>query len=676
MSKLDEGFEEVPLDDGFEEISLDQPKSMNQKAADFWLKPVSEDNTKNLKAAQLGLSEGITLGHTGEMLGGTDYIADLVMKAGNKIAPSIIPESPTQVSAKLTQEGFTGDIGPTTSKELYRQSADEAEKKILQARKESPKSFIGGQLAGGLLSGIATGGYGASKIAPVAAKALGATETGFIAAGKQGLLPFTKAVATEAAGAVPMGAMLGHGEARPDENQLLATGKGALEMSAGAIAFKLGAEGIPFLAKRAAEGISKGLDDIFKSGPDSSTFKKQLENVYEAEREGKRILNREFTMGEGQLARERGYGKEITNPNSIITAEFQDDAKKIASDVFQNDTNLSQKIGDVIKQATKEGKTIDLLDKNVTTALQDFAEKVNITNPNIGYNKTLQYIKSKLSSGNYTFTPAEVQDIKVNLSKLARQLQEDSRLDVKELSQTAQNLSHSISNSLSTLPEYKKAITDLAVYRRGTIEPILSGYGVDSLIINGQNVPIGKAIYYADDISENRKQFTDIITELIDRMYRKGVGGEELSLFNKYGKTLTPVENQTGLKVTDLYKQIDDAAVRRQTLTDIHKIEPLSPEYAIRSASPKAAVASMVQAGITKRALLNAAGLAGRLQHGVNNGQISKEFQPVLDKLNKAFQENDGIAKNALLNTLFQNRAIRKYLDEVNRNELGLQNEE
>lgn len=98
------------------------------------------DRFSKLQSALLGAQQGATLGFADEMAGGTQAALD-------KLAQLTGQSSPTDVSAKLAAQGFTGDIGPTSTEDLYSQARDVSRKDFSQAQAENPKSYLAGELA-------------------------------------------------------------------------------------------------------------------------------------------------------------------------------------------------------------------------------------------------------------------------------------------------------------------------------------------------------------------------------------------------------------------------------------------------------------------------------------------------------------------------------------------------
>jgi uncharacterized protein with von Willebrand factor type A (vWA) domain len=95
------------------------------------------------EAGLIGLQQGGTVGTSDELAG--------AIQAGL----NLLPGSPVEQAKELQAQGFTGDIGPTSVLDQYRQARDEERKRIESAREQHPGTMFAGELAGGLLTAAA-----------------------------------------------------------------------------------------------------------------------------------------------------------------------------------------------------------------------------------------------------------------------------------------------------------------------------------------------------------------------------------------------------------------------------------------------------------------------------------------------------------------------------------------
>ena len=72
-----------------------------------------------------GVTSGATLGGQGVLGGAIQAGLDLGQKGLNKMG--LASPSPTQVSSQLAKQGATGDVGPTSDKDLYYQGKHETQ---------------------------------------------------------------------------------------------------------------------------------------------------------------------------------------------------------------------------------------------------------------------------------------------------------------------------------------------------------------------------------------------------------------------------------------------------------------------------------------------------------------------------------------------------------------------
>lgn len=99
------------------------------------------------EAALAGAKSGATFGFADELAGATQSGLDKFQSLLNQYG--MMKKSPTQVSEELAAQGFTGDIGPTSRGEMYRDVRDQAREQEKMAMEQQPGAFFAGSLAGG-----------------------------------------------------------------------------------------------------------------------------------------------------------------------------------------------------------------------------------------------------------------------------------------------------------------------------------------------------------------------------------------------------------------------------------------------------------------------------------------------------------------------------------------------
>lgn len=99
-------------------------------------------------SALAGLKQGVSFGTADEQAGFVGAALDAGQQALNAIG--LADPSPSQVSEKLAQEGFKGDLGPQSILEQYRQMRNEERARDMAAQKANPLSYGAGTIAGGI----------------------------------------------------------------------------------------------------------------------------------------------------------------------------------------------------------------------------------------------------------------------------------------------------------------------------------------------------------------------------------------------------------------------------------------------------------------------------------------------------------------------------------------------
>lgn len=95
------------------------------------------DNRKftQLQSLLKGLQQGATFGFGDEIAGATQTLADTLTGTSD-------------VNKRLIEQGFKGDIGPTSATDVYKQGRNEARQDYSRAQSDNPKSYMGGEVLG------------------------------------------------------------------------------------------------------------------------------------------------------------------------------------------------------------------------------------------------------------------------------------------------------------------------------------------------------------------------------------------------------------------------------------------------------------------------------------------------------------------------------------------------
>lgn len=151
-------WEDLPLaanEDDWE----DQPIETNAQPSEI----------SKAQSALKGSQQGLTMGFS-------DEIGGAIQSGMDKVA-GLFGESPSEVNARLAAEGTTGDVGPTSSGEMYDVARDEERDALKAARDANPWSYGLGEVGGGALT-LAVPGLSAAKGASVAQQAAKAGQLG------------------------------------------------------------------------------------------------------------------------------------------------------------------------------------------------------------------------------------------------------------------------------------------------------------------------------------------------------------------------------------------------------------------------------------------------------------------------------------------------------------------
>jgi hypothetical protein len=190
--------------DDWEEVEIDD-----------WEDQSVEDPMSQAKAALLGSQQGLTFGSSDEIGGAVQSGLDKTQRLLNEYT-GLVGKSPTQVSEELAQQGFHGDLGPTSSGELYDDAVAEGREELATAEEQHPWTTGVADVA----TGIATGGLGAKMVSKGATKIPGLLD-------KFNKLSKAKQAATVGAGA---GALESAGRTEED----LASIEGLTDVAVGA----------------------------------------------------------------------------------------------------------------------------------------------------------------------------------------------------------------------------------------------------------------------------------------------------------------------------------------------------------------------------------------------------------------------------------------------------------
>lgn len=628
MADLDAGFEEVQLDDGFQEIPLHPEEQAKLK-----------QYTK-LQSALAGAKEGLTLGTSAELGGVEQALLDLFQSMGHVLLPSMVGASPTQIAAKLKADRAKGDIGPSTTFEMYRQAQKEGEQELKEAKEENPLSYLGGELAGGLAGGIGTSG--AVSFATKGVRAgLGLGEEvalkGLSTSGKAAELG--KRAISSAIPAAGMGVVAGAGssegkliDSTPEEKQKLLED---VKSSAKFGAVTGGALGI------LGTGVKQPGEEATKIG-DNDYFR-QLALAFKEGRAGKGFSGVKQTAE--RLKQE--------------TSEAVDVSKKLLGAREQ----LGQNIDNVLTNASKQGVKIEP-SETLTNAASDVQELLASKPTLLGKaetGKTLDKIDSLL---NNQLDPKEANELRKTFRDLALTIQDtDYHLPLKRFSTTLNN------DIEASVPGFKQANKLFYEYSKA---------GPESLLTKG--LPVEEAGKFLSESKAPSKEVISNVEKVMKKMTAPGTSGEvEKKTFMEFMDNLKDFEKQNPGKLQELGIDLNKLEQGVYTQADLSAIRKTIQGY-----EPEAGWKSNLLGFFTPRGMsMRVANVAGKatgaaskpLELGKNLYQATDEelqsviipqlqeipgAEAIIRKLDEAISSKDISKKNALLFSIMQNPKYKR----------------
>lgn len=237
------------------------------------------------------------------------------------IAPSIIPDTSSQIDEELLAQGFTGDLKPKTTLELYRELRDSARQTQKEAQQEHPVASTIGAIGGGLALGSGLGALTKAGGALGTAASYLTTPIGQ-AAPTAGL---GARVLTGALNALPMSIAMGAGLSEADltKGEVLQTLKDTA--SAGIAGAGIGAS-LPLVG-----ATLQGLKKISIADNFLNSMKKSYEGV------------------------------DLKSPNFLVQSRdrLKNIADKLNTDIRSNVKDLFNAKQDILKELDRQGVQID-----------------------------------------------------------------------------------------------------------------------------------------------------------------------------------------------------------------------------------------------------------------------------------------------------------------------------
>lgn len=615
-----------------------------------------------LADAGVGLGQGLTMSFGDEIGAALQTGADKTQAALHTLAPGLVGESPTQAAQRLEKEGFTGDIGPRTAGEMYRKAREENRKIIEQAKSDSPIAYGASELAGGIISGIATAPLAPELVAGSTAK---------------GVLPAASRIAAGAVNAAPLGAAYGLGESTAD----LTSGK---------------MEDIKTAAKETGRGAITGslVGATVSAVPEAYRAGKELASNIPVPKYLKK-LKYNYDLGTNKInpADPEAQVGSLLKPESLdnpLAGQDTDAARQVVDLYKDMDLKLGKEVGNTAKQATLEGKTISLIEPgNVgqdglpvdpvvksLEKLKSLAAKDPILAETPQYERILEAIQKATKA---SMTPEEAHMLKMELGAMGAKISDTQPLIAKQAFEAASGLRSKIATAV---PEYGMATTRQYEFRQMLPETLLSkGNPVD---LTG--IRVSDVANYENKLLNNTKN----IIKGVDEAGNPSSSAKEsmtnmlrgLRAFSEAEKRRVPgatIFDEFKVQPEDIEKHLKESAFRSSALKEFN--EPLAKG----TGGSLGEVKRIADVGVKKAA--NLAGQAkaalggkanpvldaGKMLYNASDSELTSVAQQLGqdptgkklgESLNKAIKENNVYAKNAAIFAIMQNPNLRKLIKE------------
>lgn len=605
-------------------------------------------NSSTLEDASVGLGQGLTMGFGDELGAALQSGMDKSQSLAHDLLPSVFKKSPSQMAKELESKGFTGDIGATSSGDVYRRSRDENRKIVEQAAANSPKAFLAGELAGGLVSGIATAPLAPELVAGSTAK---------------GVLPAASRIAAGAINSAPLGAAFGLGESKADltSGKLSDIKQAAKDTGRGAVTGSL----VGAAVSTVPEAYSAGKELLSKI-PTPKYLKK---------------LKYNYDLGTNKIdpASPEAQVGTLSEPGTLSNplASQETDAARQVVDLYKDmDLKLGENVGKAAKDATAEGIRIQPQAKLQETldSLKSLAQKDPILAETPQYEKISQAIQK---ANKESLSPEEAHLLKMELGALGARISDTQPLIAREAFNAASALRNEIA---SAVPEYGMATTRQYEFRQMLPETLLSkGNPVDltgirlSDVANYENKLLNNTKNIIKGIDEtgapsssSKESMTNLLRGLDSFSKAEKSRGLEKTIFDEIGVQPEQIE-----------QHLKDSAFRSSALKSFNEPVTRGGGGSLGELTRAADYAAKKGANLVGR---GAAALgksanpvldAGKKLYTANNaelGQVSLRLRQdptgkqLADSLDKALKDNNVPAKNAALFAIMQNPKLRRLI--------------
>lgn len=655
-----------PLD--YAKLSDDELQEIAQSPA-----PKQEEQPSSLNDFETGLGR---LGGLGEITAGaTQGGLDKAQSWLHKLAPSLAGASPSQVNAALQKLGVKGDIGPTSSSQMYKQAEQEQMNKENAASGRSPMAYGAGNVAGDVL-----GWMGVESAIP---KLIGAG--GVEAATEAGIPKFLAKAGSSAVNLAPVGAVAG---AMGSEGHLIGgTPEEHTQVGQSAIH---GAETASLL------GAST---DLAMSGAKSLAETKPAQKLTDY-----------FNLGkEGRdLSSEVSRTGSLNQPESLENSPANMDvnfSKGILKDINEIDSKLGSDVGQSLRDGADQSiiiKPTDMIKRQMDSAFKDLpsievdaetdipeSSKDEDSDGDIIDEKgqlpeqdkpmeTLEDYANKFKSDG--LDPVELHRFRNAVSKTIQKAQRSPDINAQIMTDYLRKLNTNLTDLLKqTVPDYAVAAERLKDFRTNIPETILgkeNGADIDQMYISGTRKVDTKLLNGIKNIVRGLGEPDNVKAEGSFTQLLKGLQtlhGNEL-VRKSGGKIAQTLFDEMGVQPNQIEQGIRQAAAQSKLLRDYYGFSATDLKQPVKAfqkglgtLANKAGVMAN-KMGVSKNPVLN----TSQKLYSASNDSLKELSQSISSieggkeiskALNSAIDSGDTISKNAVLFSIIQNPKLRNLVE-------------
>jgi len=333
------GFEPLDELDDLSEFGFEPIQESESTEDTFSLKEELNPNSPSqLESLGRGVAQGATLGF-GEELGAAALTPIEILR--QKIA-KLIPDSPENIDEQLRQKGFKG-LDETGIKDTYKELRDISRKEDKLAQEANPLTYMGADIAGGILPGLLSGGGTA---------AAGVLKSGSKEAMKQAAKLGAKYGAVSG---------LGYGEGETIGEDIVDTATGTVLGGTLGAALPLAVKG----AKEGVSGLKKGTQSILKSLPGAETATASYKYGAQGKKVAQEVLDEDLVTISKKILKNIQSDKKANNlkqvKEKLDALGYVVDTKKSVNNAIED-----------LKKLTKED-VLDLQNKELLPKLRQLA---------------------------------------------------------------------------------------------------------------------------------------------------------------------------------------------------------------------------------------------------------------------------------------------------------------